>query len=223
MRNGRLARVAGAAGVAGAAVTVGAGLLHPKGSSDVGSVGEWMTRVGGSDWWTPIHLALLAGALLYVVAAAGLATAFPEEDAAAWAHLGFVANVVAGGVAVVTFLFDGAVVKNVAELWERQPTDAAVVGAARLATETGFVLVAGLQVTTGVVALLFAAAGFRSRAHPRALAWAALVAGVAGVVPGAASYLRGAETWSTSMSYVSTGLFSAWVLAMSLRLRRAAG
>ena len=216
------ARIAAAAGMTSAALTVVFGLLHPKGSSDVGTVEEWMTRVGGSDVWIVVHLGLLVASLLFLLASAGIARAYPEERAAAWAQAALLANAVATAVAVVTFLFDGAVVKHVAELWESQRSDAATLGAARLATEAGFVLVAGLQLTTGVVALLFACAGFASAAHPRWLAWLALAAGLAGVVPGAAHYVWGAATWSVNVVYLSSAGLAVWTFAMSRRLWPAA-
>lgn len=212
------ARIAATAGMASAALTIVFGLLHPKGSSDVGTVEEWMTRVGGSDSWIIVHLALLVASMLFVLASAGIARSYLEERAAAWARAAFAANVVATSVAVVTFLFDGAVVKHVAELWESHRSDAATLGAARLATEAGFVLVAGLQLITGFVALLFACAGLSSATHPRWLAWLALVAGLAGVVPGAAHYVWGAATWSVNVVYLSSAGLALWTFAMSRRL-----
>lgn len=112
--------------------------------------------------------------------------------------------------------------KRVAELWESTPQDPETLGAARLATEVGFVLVAGLRLSSGIVALLFGAAGLASRAHPRPLACLAIGAGVIGTVPGSVHYIAGASTWSASMVYLSTALFAVWILLMSLRIWRAA-
>ena len=211
-------RISGAAGLAGALITALAGILHPKGSSDVGTVREWMTRVAGSELWIFVHLTLMIGGILVLIATIGIARSFPEDAASAWAGIAVIANVVATAIAVTTFLFDGAVVKRIAELWQARPNDPATVGAARLATETGFILVAGLQLMTGMVALLFGCAGVMSKAHPKWLAWLALAAGITGVVPGAAHYLLGASTWSVTLVYVSGGLFTIWTFAMSLRI-----
>lgn len=163
---------------------------------------------------------LLLGAVLLLVATIGIARSFPEEGAAAWARVALVANIVATAVAVTTFLIDGAVVKEIAELWQAQPEDPATLGAARLATEVGFILVAGLQILTGVVALLFGCAGLASKAHPRWMAWLAVGAGFTYVVPGSAHYLLGTSTWSANLIYVSTALWAVWVFGMSWRLLR---
>ena len=206
------------AGILGAAVTIVSGLLHPKGSGDVGSVDEWMIRVGNSEVWTPAHLGLLTGSVLYLLASVGIARAFPEAAARSWTRLALVASCVTTSIAAVTFLIDGPVAKNVADLWLASPDDPALSGAALLATEVGFALVAGLQLTTGMGALLFAGAGFSTRAHPRRLAWLALAAGVTALIPGAAHYLTGPATWSVNMVYVSSALLSAWFLSFGLRL-----
>ena len=218
----QLRGVAGASGVAGAVITIVFGVLHPKGASDVGTVSEWMRRVGASDIWTVVHFMLLLASLLLLLAAAGIARSYPEETASAWAEVAFVAMIVSTGIAVVTFLIDGPVVKRVAELWETAPRDPASIGAARFATAAGFILVAGLQLCSGIVALLFGRAGLATRAHPRPLAWLALGAGITGTVPGAVHYIAGAATWSVSMVYVSSALFAIWILLMSLRIWRTA-
>jgi hypothetical protein len=213
-----MTRLGAVAGMAGAVITLGAGAIHPKGSSDVGTVSEWMTRVGNSNIWIADHLALLIGSLLLLVASVAIARSFQDERSRTWADIAWIINVVATGIAVVTFLFDGAVVKNIAELWQARPDDPSTLGAARLATEAGFILVAGLQLTTGVVALLFAAAALTDRAHPRWLGGVVLVGGLASVIPGAVHYLVGSSTLTVSLVYVSGALIAIWFLLMSWRL-----
>jgi hypothetical protein len=213
-----MTRLGAVAGIAGAVITLGAGAIHPKGSSDVGTVSEWMTRVGDSNIWIADHLALLIGSLLLLVASVAIARSFQDERARTWAEAAWIINVVATGVAVVTFLFDGAVVKNIAELWQARPDDPSTIGAARLATETGFILVAGLQLTTGVVALLFAAAGLTDGAHPRWLGGVVLAGGISAVIPGGVHYLAGSTTLTVSLVYVSGALVAIWFLLMSRRL-----
>lgn len=216
-----MARLWAVSGVGGALLTLTAGAVHPKGSSDVGTVDEWMTRVGESDLWIADHLALLCAAVLLLIASIGIARSFVDEPASSWAEAARTTNVIATGVAVMTFLFDGAVVKNVATMWHAHPDDAAVEGAARLATEAGFVLVAGLQLTTGMVAVLFAVAGLSDTRYPKSLAILALTGGAAALIPGAVHYLAGSSTWSVSLVYVSNALVAIWFLLMSLRLWRA--
>jgi hypothetical protein len=201
-------------------VTLAAGAVHPKGSSDVGTVGEWMTRVGNSNIWIADHLVLLFGALLLLLASVAIARSFPDGQSRTWAEAAWITNVIATAVAVLTFLFDGAVVKNVAELWQAQPDDPAVLGAATLATETGFILVAGLQVTTGLVALMFGVAVVFSNRYPRWLGVLALGGGATSLIPGAAHYLAGTSTWSASLVYVSGALIAVWFFLMSARLWR---
>ncbi len=213
-------RFGAAAGIAGSALILLAGVLHPKGSSDVGTVEEWMTRVGNSDIWIPIHLALLIGAVLLLLAGIVIARSFTEEPARTWAEAAWITNAIATSVAVVTFLFDGAVVKNIAEVWQSRPDDVATQGAARLATEAGFILVAGLQLTTGMVALLFGGASLSSRAHARWLGVMALAGAATALIPGAAHYLAGSTTWSVSLVYLSSALITVWFLLMSVRLWR---
>ena len=212
-----LSRISGAAGILGAVTTLVFGALHPKGSRDVGSVSEWMTRVGASDAWVLIHFMLLLASILGLVALVGVARSYPEGSAQAWARIGVLVATVATAIAVMTFLIDGAVVKETADRWVAGPQEANS-GDARLATDIGFVLVAGLQLATGFVATIFAIAGLRSPTHPPALAWMALAAGSIGVISGAAHYLLGSSTWAANATYVSSGLFGIWVLAMSRRL-----
>jgi hypothetical protein len=165
----RFFRIAAAAGISGALITFAFGLLHPKGTSDVGSPTEWMTRVSGSDVWVLVHFMLIWASVLILVALAGIARSYIEESATTWARLGLLVGILATVVAVMTFLIDGAVVKEIADRWAANPADAATLGAARIATELGFILVAGLQLTTGTTALLFGIAGLRSNSHPAPL------------------------------------------------------
>jgi hypothetical protein len=211
-------RITAMAGMSGAVITAIFGILHPKGSSDVGTLREWMTRVAESDIWVFVHFMLMVGSVLFLIATVGIARSYPEGSAAAWARVAFITNIVASGVAVMTFLIDGAVVKEIASLWEANPNDPATLGAARLATEAGFILVAGLQLSIGTVAFLFGLAGLATSAHPRWIAGVAIVAGITSVVPGAVHYLWGASTWSVSSVYVSTALFAIWVFVMSRRV-----
>jgi hypothetical protein len=213
-----LQRVSAGAGIASALITFVFGALHPKGTSDVGSVDEWMTRVNGSDVWILVHFMLLLSTILALVALVGIARSYEEPEASAWGRLGAIVGAVAVSIGAMTFLIDGAVVKQTADLWASRPGDAATSATATLATQIGFILVAGLQIGTGVVALIFGIAGFRSRSYPIWLAWLAVVAAATGIVPGAGNYLFGASTWNLTASYVSSGLFAWWVLAMSRRL-----
>ena len=212
-----LRRLGADAGIAGAILTMVAGIMHPKGSSDVGTVEEWMLRVSASDTWILVHLLLLLGAVLLLPASYAIAHAFPEDRARAWGRLGYLATIVATGVALTTFLFDGAVVKNISELWEENRATR-IDAAALLATEAGFVFVAGLQLTTGLVAFAFGIAGVTTRAHPRWLGGMALVAAVCALMPGTVHYLVGSQTWSVSLVYVSTALLAIWFLIMSQRI-----
>ncbi len=213
-----LFRICAVAGVSGALLTFVFGILHPKGTSDVGTLSEWMNRVHSSGVWVLVHFMLLMASILILVAAAGIARSYPEERAASWGRIGLLVTVIATAVAVITFLVDGAVVKDVADRWATNPNDPATLGAARIATDIGFILVAGLQVTIGMAALLFGVAGLAARSHPSWLAWLALAAGVIGFVSGSAHYLFGSSTWSVNAIYASNGLFGIWMLAMSRRL-----
>lgn len=116
-------------------------------------------------------------------------------------------------IAILTFLIDGAVVKHIADLWAADPEGTSAI--ARLATEMGFVLVAGLQLGTGMVAGVFVIAGLRSHSHP---AWLAVGTAVIAIIPGSVNYLFGAATWNVSASYVSNALFAVWILTMSRRI-----
>jgi hypothetical protein len=216
----RLFRIGASAGIAGALVTLVFGILHPKGTSDVGSLAEWMSRVHSSDIWTVVHFALAIAWLLMLVSIVAIAQSYPEEEAAPWARVGTIIAIVATAAALITFLVDGAVVKETADRFANNPDDAAARGAALLATDVGFILVAGLQLMSGITAAAFGVAGLQSRAHPRYLAWLALATGVIGIVSGAAHYLLGSSTWAANASYVSSGLFAVWILAMSRRLWR---
>lgn len=160
--------------------------------------------------------------MLLLPASVAIAHSFPEGAPRSWAHAAWITNVIATVVAVVTFLFDGAVVKNVAQLWQQRPGDVATEGAALLATTTGFILVAGLQLTVGMVVLLFAVAGLRAQTHPRWLAALALVGAITSLVPGTAHYLAGSSTWTANLVYVSGAAVALWFLLMSLRLWRVA-
>lgn len=211
-------RISAVAGITGALLTFAFGILHPKGTDNVGSVTEWMSRVHSSDVWIVVHFALAVAAVLVLVALIGISRSYPEEGAATWARAGLFVAAVTTTAALVTFLIDGAVVKETADQFSASPGDAAVRGAAMLATDIGFILVAGLQIMTGITAAIFGIAGLRSSTHPAYLAWLALATAVIGVVPGAAHYLLGSQTWSVSASYVSSALFAIWILAMSRRL-----
>lgn len=212
-------RVAGRAGVSAALVTYAFGILHPKGLSDVGSLSEWMTRVVGSDVWVLVHFMLLVASLLTLVALAGITQVLTEQGGATWARVGMLLGIIATAAAVMTFLIDGAVVKETADRWASDPEVPAFHGAARLATDLGFILVAGLQLTTGATALAFGLAGLSESAH-RHLAWLAILTGMVGIVPGSAYYLAGSSTWLVNASYVSSGLFATWLLLMCMRLLR---
>lgn len=213
-----LFRIGAAAGIAGALITFVFGILHPKGASDVGSMAEWMSRVHSSDVWIVVHFALALAWVLILVSIVAIARSYPEEEAASWARVGSVVAIVATATALITFLIDGAVVKETADRFARNPGDAAARGAALLATDLGFILVAGLQLMTGITAAVFGVASLQSKAHPSYLAWLALATGAVGIIAGSALYLFGSSTWSANAAYVSSGLFAIWILAMSRRI-----
>lgn len=213
-------RSAGLAGMVGAVATLAAGVVHPKGSSDVGTLEEWLTRVGNSRIWVLDHFVLLVAAVLLVIAARGITHSYPEAAAREWAHRALTVTVASTALTAIAFLVDGPVLKEAAERWQEAPGDAAVLGASRAITEIGFILVAGFQLVVGIAASLFACAGLTTSAHPRVLGWLAAAAGVTAIVPASAHYLAGASTWSVSLVYVSSGLFSAWTFAMAWRLWR---
>lgn len=82
-------RISAAAGIASALITFPFGLLHPKGTTEVGSVNEWMTRVHDSDVWILVHFMLIWSSVLALVALIGIARSY-EEQVAGWARIGVV-------------------------------------------------------------------------------------------------------------------------------------
>jgi hypothetical protein len=74
----RLYRIGGIAGIEGALVTFVLGILHPKGTSDVGSVTEWMSRVHASDVWIVVHFALAVASVLALAALVAIARSYPR-------------------------------------------------------------------------------------------------------------------------------------------------
>jgi hypothetical protein len=142
------------------------GILHPKGTADVGSVSEWMTRVSASDVWILVHFMLAWASVLTLIAIVGIAHSYAAGASSAWARVGVLVAAATTAVGVATFLIDGAVVKHIADRWIVEPDDPAISGAARLATDTGFILVAGLQLTTGMVAFILALPASRQDRAP---------------------------------------------------------
>jgi hypothetical protein len=78
MGSERLVRISAAAGLTATTITFIFEILHPKGSSDVGSLSEWMTRVSGSDVWVLVHFMLLVSSILVLIALIGIARSYPE-------------------------------------------------------------------------------------------------------------------------------------------------
>jgi hypothetical protein len=70
------------------------GILHPKGTSGVGSV---------------------------LIALVGISRTYVEEESAAWTRVGLTVAAVTTALAVLTFLIDGAVVKETADRWAATP------------------------------------------------------------------------------------------------------
>jgi hypothetical protein len=215
-----LFRICAAAGIGGALITFVFGILHPKGTADVGSVSEWMTRVSESDVWILVHFMLAWASVLILVAIVGIAHSYEGDTSSAWARVGLLVAAVTTAIGVMTFLIDGAVVKHIADRWILNPDDPVISGAARLATEIGFILVAGLQLTTGMVAFIFGIAGLAASSRPHWLPWLALLTAFVAIITGSTHYLFGASTWAVNASYVSNGLFAIWVLAMSRQMWR---
>lgn len=79
MGSERLVRISAAAGLTATTITFIFGILHPKGTSDVGSrLAEWMTRVSGSDVWVLVHFMLLVSSILVLIALICIARSYPE-------------------------------------------------------------------------------------------------------------------------------------------------
>lgn len=85
---------------------------------------------------------LLLASILTLIAVSGFARSYGEPRAAGWAEFALLVTVLATAVAVVTFLVDGAALKEVADRWIAHPGDAATRGAGELITPLGFILVA---------------------------------------------------------------------------------
>jgi hypothetical protein len=225
-----LYRIGGIAGIAGGILGVVANALHPRQSpSDLGDTESFLDMAAGYSLWRLDHLAVIFALALGVVAFVALARSITDLPAAAWARVALALGLVTGGVAAVSFAFDGFVLGGIAEDWASASGSARAQLLERARTleyvDLGLLSVAVVGVF-GVTQTLFGLALYQSVSYPNWIGATALFAGVVGLISGSWMWFSGGLDAGNFLVLFTTSsvLLTVWLLAGSvLLLRRARG
>jgi hypothetical protein len=195
--------------MAGAVIAIVFNLLHPR--SDEVSAEEAVRLATEEGTWVFVHYMLAWTVGLGLLALVVIARSFTKEPSVSWSRVALPFAVAAAAVAFATIVVDGWGIKEAAE---QTGTDAGI--AVAYVSEALFLATIGAFF--GLTPLLYGAAVLTGDEYPAWLGWAAVVAGLVGIVTGSLIFLDGFSGAAIVLFLVSSLLFTVWIGIMGWQL-----
>lgn len=221
-----LYRIGGIAGIGGGILAIVGNALHPRlDPDDLGDIEKTLAMVADFELWGLVHLGLIVGILLGLLALVAIAKSVMDGRPAAWSRVALATALVSGAVAAVSFSIDGVVMARLAHEWANAGGGdrATVVAQAEslIHVDLAVFSVAVIGVF-GATQGLFGITLLLSRSYPRWLGVVAVAGGAIGFVSGAWIWLSG-ETGVGNylvLFTLSGALLAVWLVGASVRLLR---
>lgn len=140
-----------------------------------------------SWYWTAVHAAFVAGALLWVVAFMGLNTSFGDVPARVLGHVGAVCLMLGAALYAINSFVSGTALTALAAKWLTIPNERAQIAqaASTLLSVLRGMWIGVIVLFHGVPFVLMGVAVARDLRFPRALRWLGVVGGIGAVLTGA--------------------------------------
>jgi hypothetical protein len=217
-------RIGGWAAIVGAILGMVGNLVHPVTPIDDQ---QGVARViADSDFWVPIHLAIVLGIALMLFGLVAIRRAITEGLPGALARFGLVAAVAGATIGLILVILDGVAARQLAQEWAAAASgDKAVALGLVHVNETINLALASLFnfEFAAVTFILFGLAVGLSEAYPRWLGWVAVLAGVLSVVAGTIQAYVGEPTGaSRTLTIIGPTLITLWLLIMGILVLRKA-
>jgi hypothetical protein len=221
-----LLRIGGMAGIGGGVLGIVANILHPRlAPSDQGDLTKTLDMISGYSLWLIDHFAILVTAVLALIALVAVARSIVNTAAEPWARIAFSLALAAGGVAIVSFSYDGSVMSLIGKEWANTQgaARAEVLQRAQLIQyfdNTLFaVTVFGLF---GVTQTLFGLAIRNSGLYPGWIGPAAIAGGIIGLVSGTWMWMVGGLNIGNFLVLftITSVVFTIWLIGASWRMLR---
>jgi hypothetical protein len=204
-------RLGAAAAMLGAVIAVVFNLLHPR-SGDVGSAAEEVRLATEEGIWRFDHYMLAWTSVLLLFALVVIARSFTREPAASWGRVALPFGIGSTSILLVAIVIDGFAVAEAGEL-----ADAAVAEA--VAYVAGGIFLALIGSLFGITPIVFGAAVLAGDDYPKWLGWAAVVAGLIGLLAASIIFFDGFSSFTTNVLFpISSLLFTVWVGMMGYML-----
>ena len=216
MNQRTLFRVGAIGAMVGAALGLISNLLHPR-ASGIDTSQEELALVADSSIWVLDHY-LIAWALGFgFVGLMAISHSFSGEGGESWGRFARGAAIGSVAIAVVTIAVDGVAMNEVADNWAEagRGTDSSAFAAADAVANVSlamFITVIGSLF--GVTAALFGVAGLVSANYPKWLGYAALAAGLVGLLAASMAFLSGPSDFAFNILFtISSFLYTVWLFA----------
>ena len=222
---GHIFRIGSVAGIVGSLLAMVGNLLHP--ATPIGDPQGVAEAIAQSERWVLVHLVIVVGLILMLVALVALSRSIEGGLAGALAQLGSVAAVAGVTVGLVLVIVDGVAAKHLADAWEAAPPEEAAATLRVVVAEEAinFALASLFNILfAGATFILLGLAVAWSDEYPGWLGWVVVVAGVGSVPVGLVQAYTGESIGFTRIAtIIFPTIITLWVVGMSVLLWRKAG
>jgi hypothetical protein len=221
-----LFRVGAIGAMVGAALGLVFNLLHPRGSG-IDTSQEELDLVADSGIWVFDHFMLAWSLTLGFIGLVAIARSFTGEPGESWGRLALASAIASLAIGIVTVVVDGVAIKEVADNWAEagRGTDSSAFAAGDAVASISLALfIALIGSLFGVTATLFGVATLVSNNYPNWLGYAAVVAGVLGLVTASITFLSGPSDVAFNILFgASSFLYTIWLFVAGWYLWQRAG
>jgi hypothetical protein len=216
MAHRTLFKVGAIGAMVGAVLGLVANLLHPRGSG-IDTSREELELVADSSLWLFDHY-LIAWALAFsFIGLIAIGHSFAGEAGESWGRFARASAIGSIAIAVVAITIDGMALKEVADNWSEagRGTDSSAFAAADAVANVSLALFTTVIASLfGATATFFGIAGLVSTNYPKWLGYAALVAGLLGLLTASITFLSGPSDVAFNILFaISSFLYTVWLFA----------
>jgi hypothetical protein len=201
------------AALTGGALGIILNLLHPRSTSNVGSVRGHLEMIADSDLWRLIHVGLGLAVALGLIGVIAIALSMTGSPGEVWARTWLIFTAVSSAVLLVLLAIDGTAIKAMADGWAAGGNDPGAFAAASAVEEISTALFgAGCALYFGVAPLLLGMAVLATGVYPKALGQTALAAGALGLLTSLLMAIQGVTKLNSVFLFPAASLLGTVVL-----------